>query len=220
MHPRQCRGTHIHGLATGTYAQAAILRQPALGDVHAGDQLQARSDGIETFARQLQPGIQHAIDAEADDELVFVGFEMDVGGPLLHRLCHQAVDQLDHRRLLGQFTQVADVIATVPRSQQATPELVQGAFHQLGRGQHPLHILRRVQISQRFLQHRIQRITAGTPEATLGVLPDQHPLVLHPVHRYRLLAGNDPCLDLGQDHVAPCQRKAQLVGQRGQQLLL
>ena len=45
--------------------------------------------------------LQHAVDAEADPQLPLFGLEVDVGGPLPHRLAEDAVDELDHRRVLG-----------------------------------------------------------------------------------------------------------------------
>ena len=44
---------------------------------------------------------QNAVDPEADPHLVLVGLEVDVGGALPHRLAEDAVDELDHRRVLG-----------------------------------------------------------------------------------------------------------------------
>ena len=51
--------------------------------------------------RHVRGLAQHAVDPEADPHLALVGLEVDVGGPLPHRLAEDAVDELDHRRVLG-----------------------------------------------------------------------------------------------------------------------
>jgi hypothetical protein len=50
--------------------------------------------------------VQHAVDAEAHDELLGLGLEVDVRGRVVDRLRDDGVDELDDRRLFGG---VADV---------------------------------------------------------------------------------------------------------------
>ena len=52
---------------------------------------------------------QHPVDAEADPHLPLAGLEVDVGGALPHRLAEDAVDELDHRRVLGAHFHVGDL---------------------------------------------------------------------------------------------------------------
>ena len=52
---------------------------------------------------------EDAVDAEADPHFAFVGLEVDVGCALGDRLAEDAVDELDHRRVLGIDLHVADL---------------------------------------------------------------------------------------------------------------
>ncbi len=52
---------------------------------------------------------QHPVDTEADAHLIFAGLEVDIRGPLPHRLAEDAVDELDHRRVLGADFHVGDL---------------------------------------------------------------------------------------------------------------
>ena len=51
---------------------------------------------------------EDAVDPKADSHLVFFGLEVDVRGPLPHRLAEDAVDELDHRRVFGADFDLAD----------------------------------------------------------------------------------------------------------------
>nr|WP_242426469.1 hypothetical protein [Metallibacterium scheffleri] len=107
-----------HVLAADAQAQAPILRQAPLGDIHARDQLQPRRHRVIALARQAQPRIQHAVDAKAHRELVFLRLEMQIRGALFHRLRQHVVDQLHHRRFLGQFAQVRHIVAARAHAQR------------------------------------------------------------------------------------------------------
>ena len=66
--------------------------------------------------------LQDAVDAEADPHLVLAGLEVDVGGALGHGLAEDAVDELDHRRVLGRLA----------RSSVTSAELLLGLLLVLG----------------------------------------------------------------------------------------
>ena len=57
--------------------------------------------------------VEHAVDAEADAELLLVGLDVDVGGPLLDGVEQDQVHQLDDRRLGGAVLEVDGVEVVV-----------------------------------------------------------------------------------------------------------
>ena len=78
---------------------AAVLRQPLLGDVEPRHDLHARDDGVAVLERRRHHRLQHAVDAEPDPHFLFVRLDVDVARALLNRRQHQRVDELDDRRL-------------------------------------------------------------------------------------------------------------------------
>ena len=53
--------------------------------------------------------MQHAVDAEADPEHLFVGLEVDVRCASANRVDQDHVHEPDHRRLVGRLLQLEDV---------------------------------------------------------------------------------------------------------------
>ena len=72
---------------------AAVLGPPLLGDVHPGQALDARGDGRVHRLGQVVDGVEHAVDAEADQAHVALGFDVDVARPLLQGVAEQVVDR-------------------------------------------------------------------------------------------------------------------------------
>src|SRR5690606_4377899 len=74
------------GAALGAVAEgdASVLWDALLGDVEVGHDLQAADDGrAEAVDGGADVGpLEDAVDAVADDELVLVGLDVDVGGAL------------------------------------------------------------------------------------------------------------------------------------------
>src|SRR5690606_14098512 len=66
----------------GAEVDASVLRQAFFGDVEARHDFEARDDGVLEAQEVFRHGHgdQQAIDAVADAELAFLGFEVDVGG--------------------------------------------------------------------------------------------------------------------------------------------
>jgi len=83
-------------------------RNALLGDVELAHDLQPRDHGADHSLRHVRGLLQHAVDTEADPQLTFFGLEVNIGGPLPHRLGEDAVDELDHRRVLGTRLHRAD----------------------------------------------------------------------------------------------------------------
>ena len=80
---------------------AAVLRQPLLGDVQLGHDLDARGDRVAELHRRLHDVVENAVDAVADAQLLLVGLDVDVARALLNRRHQDDVDQLDDRRFLA-----------------------------------------------------------------------------------------------------------------------
>ena len=78
---------------------AAVLRQPLLGDVELGHDLQARRDRVAELHRRRHHVVENAVDAEPDAELLLVRLDVDVARALLDRGHQHQVHQPDDRRL-------------------------------------------------------------------------------------------------------------------------
>ena len=77
---------------------AAVLRQPLLGDVELRHDLDARGDRVAELHRRRHDVVEDAVDAEPDAELLLVRLDVDVARPLLDRRHQHQVDQADDRR--------------------------------------------------------------------------------------------------------------------------
>ena len=106
---RQGRDAQVDAAVLDRDADPAVLRHPLLGDVEVAHDLDARDDRGDHPLRHVRGLAQDAVDAEADAHLVLAGLEVDVGGALPHRLAEDAVDELDHRRVLGADFHVGDL---------------------------------------------------------------------------------------------------------------
>ena len=102
--------------------RAAVLRQPALGDVELGQDLDARDHRRRQASRRRARLAQPAMDPVAHAQMVARGLDMDVRGVQPQRVGQQLVDQPDHRRLLGGADQVLDVGAEL--AQQVLADIV------------------------------------------------------------------------------------------------
>ena len=88
---------------------AAILRQAAFANIHARQELNARTDRVKGRARRSANRLQNAIDPHADKELVFEGLDVNVRGPHLNALGKDRVHEVDDGSLFGQFAQARGV---------------------------------------------------------------------------------------------------------------
>src|SRR5690606_39787304 len=89
---------------------AAVLRQPAFGDVELGHDLDAADHGGGEVGWRALALFQHAVDAIAHLEPVLEGLDVDVGRAQLDRALDHQVHQADHRGLAGEVAQVLDVV--------------------------------------------------------------------------------------------------------------
>jgi hypothetical protein len=65
---------------------AAVLRQALLGDVEAGLDLHARHDRLEEALVRGLRGVEVAVDAVADHDLLVGRLDVDVGRAVAHRV--------------------------------------------------------------------------------------------------------------------------------------
>ena len=96
-------------LALHAQPDAAVLRQPPLGDVEVRHDLDARDHRGGEAARRRLLLVQHAVDPVADDEPVLERLDMDVGGARVERVGDDERDEADHRRFGGEVLQLLDV---------------------------------------------------------------------------------------------------------------
>ena len=98
---RQGRDADVEHAAGGGGVErdAAVLRLPPLGDVELREHLQARRHAGRHPLRDPLHLLEHAVDAEADDERVLLRLEVDVGGAVLGGLEDDRVDEPDERRV-------------------------------------------------------------------------------------------------------------------------
>ncbi len=77
-------------------AEAAVLRDAALGDVELGHDLDARNDGgVMLLGNGLHGVLQHAVDAVLDHHIVVFRLDVDVAGAALERIENGGIDQPD-----------------------------------------------------------------------------------------------------------------------------
>ena len=111
----ECGGNNAHTqvdvTVLGLDLEPAILRQAFFGNVEVGENLDAADDrGVETanLGRHVG-GMQHAVDAIANSQVFFIGFDMDIAGAVANRLQENLIDQLDD----GGFLRLLDQVGIV-----------------------------------------------------------------------------------------------------------
>ena len=98
----------VDAVAVDRQADAAVLRHAPLGDVEVGHDLHARDDAGCHAPRHGRDVAQHAVDAEADAQVLAVGGDVQVGRALLDGLADELVDEPDDGRVVGGLVQVDD----------------------------------------------------------------------------------------------------------------
>src|SRR5204862_432045 len=78
--------------------------------VEARHDLHAREDRVDVVAVGVLGLDEVAVDAVADDQLLFARLDVDIGGALLDRLEHDRVDPADDRRLIGEIEDVDQLL--------------------------------------------------------------------------------------------------------------
>ena len=89
-------------------AEAAVLRQPLLGDVHAGHDLQPRDQPFVDPLGQVHHFLEQAVEAMADEHALFHRLDVDVARLALDRALHDEIDEVDDRRRFAALLQAGD----------------------------------------------------------------------------------------------------------------
>ncbi len=98
---RDHRDAHVDRRAVGANGERAVLREPLLGDVEAGHDLQSCGDGsLHGPCDRLCPA-QDTVDPLADDQLARLRVEVDVRGAVRDRAAEHGVHEVDRPGLLG-----------------------------------------------------------------------------------------------------------------------
>ena len=112
--------------AADAQPRGAVLRQPPLGDVEAGEDLDARNQRLRHHAGRRRNGAQQPVDPHAHGEPGAERLDMDVAGAQLHRALEQIVEGAHHRRAARKIAQAVDIVVAVsclrrPRTPSASP---------------------------------------------------------------------------------------------------
>ena len=98
---RHGRDPHIQAAVLHPDVEAAVLRQPLLGDIQAGHDLQAHHQR-RSHPRLLHDLLaEHAIDTLTDAHHALIRLDVNVRGFHLHRILEQRLQQTHHRCLAG-----------------------------------------------------------------------------------------------------------------------
>ena len=92
---REGRYADVHVLAAVVEMDAAVLRAPLFGDIHARHDLEARKHLRDGAQRQLAGYLEHAVLAETYQEGLFARLEMNVGDAGVHSLGNDVVYEPD-----------------------------------------------------------------------------------------------------------------------------
>src|SRR6185436_1537394 len=98
---RHRRNAHVDLDVPNFYVEAPVLWQPSFRDVQPGHELQPQDHRGGDFRVRFGLHVQHAVDPEADEHLVFLRFDMNVRNAHLDRVLEHGLQQLHHRRILG-----------------------------------------------------------------------------------------------------------------------
>ena len=112
---RRGRDAHVDVLAGHLAPDAAVLRQPLLGDVEPGHDLDARDDRRMELLRRALGLAQHAVDPVAHDDVLLAGPDVDIRRAILGGLEHQRVHPADDRRLVVGVEHVDELVRRVLR---------------------------------------------------------------------------------------------------------
>ena len=86
----------INLLTVGTYGNTAILRLAALADIHFGHDLNAADHTLGHGAWRFLEDMQHAVDAVAYEQTVFLRFDMDIGAVVVDGLVDEQTYEACH----------------------------------------------------------------------------------------------------------------------------
>ena len=91
----------IDGASARGEIDAPVLGESAFGDVHVGHDFQSRNDGTLQDSKLWWDSdfVENAIDAIANPQIIFEGFDVDIGGAFHDGFADDLVDEFDHAGL-------------------------------------------------------------------------------------------------------------------------
>ena len=95
-------------------AETAVLRQPLLGDVHAGHDLEARDQPLVDPLGQVHHFLEQAVEAVADEDAFLHRLDVDVARLALDRALHDEIDEVDDRRRFAALLEAGDRLEARP----------------------------------------------------------------------------------------------------------
>src|SRR5260370_27824271 len=107
---RHDRDTNVDIRAPGPQPRGAILRQPALRDVEAGDDLYAPDHSLRYDAGRRGDRPQQAVNAHTDRKPAMQRPEMNITPAQSDCFFKEIIDGADHRRTAGKIPQTLDVV--------------------------------------------------------------------------------------------------------------
>ena len=107
---RHDRDANIDIRAPDPQPRRAVLRQATLGDVEAGDNLDARDHGLRQHAGRRRDRPQQAVDAHPDHQPGVKGLDMNVTGAQFDGFFQEIVDGANHGRAAGEVPQALDIV--------------------------------------------------------------------------------------------------------------
>ena len=116
---RHGRDADVDLAASDADARRAVLRQAPLGDVEAGENLDARDQRLRRDAVRRRQRAQQAVDAHAHHEPGAERLDMDVAGAQIDRALQEIVERAHHRRAAGEIAQALDVVVGLLRDAAA-----------------------------------------------------------------------------------------------------
>ena len=171
----------VHVLAGDAARNPPVLRQAALGDVDAADELDARRHRGKALARLGEAHVQHAVHAHSDDEAFLLGFQVDVRSAGVHGLREEVVDEFDDGRLLRHLAQQAEVVAGEQVLDGAfLAHVVQQAIQVVVRRDAEGDCLLRVEVAEGLLQGAVFHIPRQAAQA-VAIAPQQGGVVEKPI---------------------------------------
>ena len=90
---------HIDIAAAHLHVETAILRQPLLGDIEPGHQLEAQHQRLGDAHLVEDVLVEDTVDPLANAQHLLVRLDVDIRRPHLYRILEQGAQQLGHRRL-------------------------------------------------------------------------------------------------------------------------
>ncbi len=199
---RQHGDAEIHVLAAAQLdLDAAVLGQPALGDVQLRHDLEAGGDGVLQLHGRLHDFVEHAVDAVADPEQALIGLDMYVAGFALDGVGQDEVDQLDDRRVFRGLLQrryihilmvchhfhvfQVQAVHHVGKRGRLVVEPVDRGLDAAVRGDHHLHVVAGHELDV-VDGEDVGRVAHGQDERGTGPVDRDRLVFLHHLHRDQL----------------------------------